>query len=112
MNETAIGHILAGRRKNLTVETIALLARAMEVRPELVLHDARPAGNYTPTTSNKTEAALSLAAQSTIQRNKRARSSAFDRTRSIFQASDLQTSNASAENVAYAQPELEEEDSQ
>src|ERR1017187_1537732 len=37
INETAIGHILAGRRKNLTVETIALLARAMGVRPELLL---------------------------------------------------------------------------
>jgi hypothetical protein len=45
INETAIGHILAGRRKNLTVETIALLARAMEKRPELVLHDTRPKGN-------------------------------------------------------------------
>jgi DNA-binding Xre family transcriptional regulator len=45
INETAIGHILAGRRKNVTVETIALLARAMEKRPELVLHDVRPKGN-------------------------------------------------------------------
>jgi DNA-binding Xre family transcriptional regulator len=45
MNETAIGHILSGRRKNLTVETIALLARAMQKRPELVLHDTRPKGN-------------------------------------------------------------------
>jgi len=42
LNETAIGHILAGRRKNLTIETIALLARAMRKRPELVLHDLRP----------------------------------------------------------------------
>ena len=45
INETAIVHILAGRRKNLTVETIAILARAMGTRPELVLHDTRPAGN-------------------------------------------------------------------
>jgi transcriptional regulator with XRE-family HTH domain len=41
INETAIGHILAGRRKNLTIESIALLARAMQMRPELVLHDLR-----------------------------------------------------------------------
>jgi hypothetical protein len=46
INETAIGHILAGRRKNLTVETIALLSRAMRKRPELVMHDLRPVGNY------------------------------------------------------------------
>jgi DNA-binding Xre family transcriptional regulator len=46
MNETAIGHILSGRRKNLKLETIALLARAMQVRPELVLHDTRPSGNH------------------------------------------------------------------
>jgi hypothetical protein len=45
LNETAIGHILAGRRKNLTIETIALLARSMLKRPELVLHDTRPKGN-------------------------------------------------------------------
>lgn len=45
INETAIGHILAGRRKNLTIETIALLTRAMRKRPELTLHDLRPAGN-------------------------------------------------------------------
>jgi transcriptional regulator with XRE-family HTH domain len=46
LNETAIGHILAGRRKNLTIETIALLARAMQKRPELVLHDLRPHRNH------------------------------------------------------------------
>ncbi|MGX1354547.1 plasmid maintenance system antidote protein VapI [Bradyrhizobium elkanii] len=46
INETAIGHILAGRRKNLTVETIALLTRAMGTRPELVLHETRAAGNH------------------------------------------------------------------
>jgi len=45
LNETAISHIFSGRRKNLTVETIALLARAMQKRPELVLHDTRPKGN-------------------------------------------------------------------
>jgi hypothetical protein len=45
INETAIGHILAGRRKNLTIETIALLTRAMRKRPELTLHDLRPAQN-------------------------------------------------------------------
>jgi hypothetical protein len=45
LNETAIGHILAGRRKNLTVETIALLARSMQKRPELILRDTRPKGN-------------------------------------------------------------------
>jgi hypothetical protein len=41
INETAIGHILSGRRKNITVESIALLSRAMRTRPELVLHDLR-----------------------------------------------------------------------
>jgi hypothetical protein len=45
MNETAIGHILSGRRKNLKLETIALLARAMKTRPELTLHDLRPKNN-------------------------------------------------------------------
>lgn len=59
LNETQIGHILAGRRKNLTTETIALLARAMRKRPELVLQDMRPKGNRGPvppqltTTQNK-----------------------------------------------------------
>lgn len=56
LNETAIGHILSGRRKNLTVETIALLARAMRKRPELVLHDTRPAGNHFETLSSAAEA--------------------------------------------------------
>ena len=45
IDETNIGHILAGRRKNITVETIALLSRAMRTRPELVLHDQRPKNN-------------------------------------------------------------------
>ena len=45
IDESAIGHILAGRRKNLTVETIALLTRAMRKRPELMLRDLRLTGN-------------------------------------------------------------------
>jgi len=45
LDETAIGHILAGRRKNLTVDVIARLARAMRTRPELALVDLRPTGN-------------------------------------------------------------------
>lgn len=45
INETAISRILRGHRKNLTAETIALLARAMKKRPELVLVDIRPKGN-------------------------------------------------------------------
>jgi hypothetical protein len=51
LNETGIGHILSGRRKNLTIETIALLARAMRKRPELVLRDLRPRGNSAAATS-------------------------------------------------------------
>ena len=46
INETTVGHILAGRRKNLTIESIAILARAMQKRPELVLHDVRGTGNH------------------------------------------------------------------
>jgi len=49
LNETAIGHILAGRRKNLTIETIALLARAMQKRPQLVLNDLRRHRNHSTT---------------------------------------------------------------
>lgn len=45
IDESAISHILAGRRKNLTIETIALLTRAMRKRPELMLRDLRPTGN-------------------------------------------------------------------
>lgn len=41
LNETGIGHVLSGRRKNLTAETIAILARAMLKRPRLVLEDLR-----------------------------------------------------------------------
>jgi hypothetical protein len=48
LHETGIGHILSGRRKNLTIETIALLARAMQKRPQLMLHDVRPKGNNYP----------------------------------------------------------------
>ena len=48
LHETAIGYVLAGRRKNLTIETIALLARVMRKRPELVLHDLRPKRNDQP----------------------------------------------------------------
>ena len=45
IDETTISRILRGRRKNLTAETIALLARAMKKRPELLLRDIRPKGN-------------------------------------------------------------------
>ena len=45
IDETAISRILRGRRKNLTAETIALLARSMKKRPELLLIDVRPKGN-------------------------------------------------------------------
>jgi hypothetical protein len=45
LNETGIGHVLAGRRRNLTVSTIALLARAMKKRPQLTLVDVRPKDN-------------------------------------------------------------------
>ena len=41
LNETGIGHVLSGRRKNLTAETIAILAQAMLKRPRLVLEDLR-----------------------------------------------------------------------
>jgi hypothetical protein len=66
LNETAVGHILAGRRKNLTVETIALLARAMQKRPELVLHDTRPTGNRAGLVSSSTAAALEQPSFQTI----------------------------------------------
>ena len=42
IDESTIGHILAGRRRNLELETVALLARAMRRRPELTLVDVRP----------------------------------------------------------------------
>lgn len=50
-DETAIGHLLSGRRKNMTIETVALLARAMRKRPELVLKDLRGQGNGAGTKS-------------------------------------------------------------
>jgi transcriptional regulator with XRE-family HTH domain len=112
MNETAIGHILAGRRKNLTVETIALLARAMKVRPELVMHDTRATGNHMPQAERQNDAALSLAARPAPHRTARALSSAFDPTQRIIQSSALQKGPASAERLAYAQPEFEKEVSQ
>ena len=68
INETAVGHILAGRRKNLTIETIALLSRALGVRPELVLHDTRPIGNYTTPVRQESIAAAALASAPAIQR--------------------------------------------
>jgi transcriptional regulator with XRE-family HTH domain len=107
INETAIGHILAGRRKNLTVETIALLARAMGVRPELVVHDTRPAGNHMPPVREEGKAALSLAARPAAQRSGTL-SSAFARTQRVF-PEGLQREGASAESLAYAQPDLEKE---
>jgi hypothetical protein len=53
MNETAIGHILSGRRKNLKLETVTILARAMKTRPELVLHDLRPKNNNVASLSDQ-----------------------------------------------------------
>lgn len=110
MNETAIGHILAGRRKNLTVETIALLARAMKARPELVLHDTRPTGNHV--LQPQDDAALSLAIRPSSHRTARALSFAFDPTQRVGQKSELQEGAASAQRAAYAQPEFENEISQ
>jgi hypothetical protein len=57
MNETAIGHILAGRRKNVELETIAVLTRAMRARPELLLHDLRPKDNNVARPQNDSAAA-------------------------------------------------------
>lgn len=42
MDETMLGRLLAGRRPNMKIETVAVLARALRRRPELVLHDDRP----------------------------------------------------------------------
>jgi transcriptional regulator with XRE-family HTH domain len=103
INETAINHILAGRRKNLTVETIALLARAMGVRPELVLHDTRPTGNHMPPV--RQESAGALTARPPVQ------SGAC--TSSALVASGLTTGSpflGSAQMLAYAQPDLENEE--
>jgi transcriptional regulator with XRE-family HTH domain len=104
MNETAVGHILAGRRKNLTIETIALLARAMKVRPELVMHDMRPAGNHIPSAEPQNDGTHTLAAQFAPYLSVRALPS--QRT---SQSSTLQKVPTSAESLAYAQPEFEEE---
>jgi hypothetical protein len=109
INETAINHILAGRRKNLTVETIALLARAMGVRPELVLHDTRPTGNHMPPV--RQEGTVALTARAPIQRGAGALSLAFAPTQRGF-SDDLQKEGASAERLAYAGPDPEKETSQ
>jgi transcriptional regulator with XRE-family HTH domain len=104
INETAIGHILAGRRKNLTIETIALLARAMRVRPDLVFHNTRPSGNQMPPVQPRGNAALVLAARPVAQRGA-SNVSALD-------ASGLTTSSpllGSAESLAYAQPDIQKE---
>ena len=45
IDETAIGHILSGRRKNVKLETLAVLMMAMRKRAELKLHDLRPRSN-------------------------------------------------------------------
>jgi transcriptional regulator with XRE-family HTH domain len=105
INETAINHILAGRRKNLTVETIALLARAMGVRPELILHDTRPTGNHMPSVRQESTAAEARAARQPVQR--------AASTCSALVASGLTTGSAflpSAQMLAYAQPDLENEE--
>jgi transcriptional regulator with XRE-family HTH domain len=109
INETAINHILAGRRKNLTVETVALLARAMQLRPELVLHDTRPADNRMPPA--RRESVVTLSARLPVQRSVGALSSTFFPTQRGF-PDDLQKEGASAERLAYAQPDIESETSQ
>jgi len=106
INETAINHILAGRRKNLTVETIALLARAMGVRPELVLHDTRPTGNYTPPGRQESAETVALAASPPVQR-RAAASSALVASGLMMMGSQPPRS---AQMLAYAQPELENEE--
>ena len=103
INETAVGHILAGRRKNLTIETIALLSRALGVRPELVLHDTRPIGNYTTPVRQESIAAAALASAPAIQRGAG--------NSSALVASGRSTASRalrSAQTLAYAQPENEE----
>ena len=44
-DETHISHILNGRRSNLTLASIATLAKALRKRAELTLVDIRPHGN-------------------------------------------------------------------
>jgi transcriptional regulator with XRE-family HTH domain len=103
MNETAVGHILAGRRKNLTIETIALLARAMKVRPELIMHDTRPAGNM-PSAEPQNDRTQTLATQFAPYRSVRALPLQW-----TSQSSALPKVPTSAESLAYAQPVFEEE---
>lgn len=45
-DETQISHILSGRRSNLTLASIATLAKALRKRAELTLVDIRPRGNH------------------------------------------------------------------
>ena len=108
INETAIGHILAGRRKNLTMETIALLARALQSRPELVLHETRPVGNKMPSGQNDKVGHLfpKVPVMSVSPRTQSA--SAYERIQ-LGALSDIQDETASAERVAYDQPALREE---
>jgi transcriptional regulator with XRE-family HTH domain len=106
INETAINHILAGRRKNLTVETIALLARAMGVRPELVLHDTRPTGNHMPPGRQESAETVALATSPPVQR-RAAASSALVASGLMMMGSQ---SPRPAQMLAYAQPELENEE--
>ena len=77
MNETAIGHILSGRRKNLKLETIAILTRAMKARPELVLHNLRPADNNVnrPTDQQSHSAAAAFEETQVMQSNSEQRPS-------------------------------------
>jgi transcriptional regulator with XRE-family HTH domain len=100
INETAIGHILAGRRKNLTVETIALLSRAMGVRPELVLHDTRPAGNQAGIGN---AGARSFASPFAEQRD-RSLASVFSARQAFQSADELQKPIGGAAEAAYLQP--------
>jgi hypothetical protein len=101
INETAIGHILAGRRKNLTVETIAVLSRAMHVRPELVLHDTRPSDNLQPQPKSAIERSFVLGAA--IEQKRSALASVFETPgHAAQQSTELQKVVNSAEDAAYA----------
>jgi transcriptional regulator with XRE-family HTH domain len=103
MNETAIGHILAGRRKNLTVETVALLARAMNARPELVMHSTRPTGNA----AMQHDETHTLAAQFAPHRAPLL--PIFNLLQQTSQRTGARKGSPSAERLAYGQAELEEE---
>jgi transcriptional regulator with XRE-family HTH domain len=100
INETAIGHILAGRRKNLTVETIALLARAMGVRPELVLHDTRPVGNQPPAKS----AVVKTFTAHFGEQHDQSLASVFSSKQAPQSENDLQKTTLGATAAAYARP--------